>query len=127
MDVKEMSSLSLAFVGDAHFNYVTKEYLVRNSHAKPQQLQRLSTHYLSAKAQASFISYMIENELLSEKELDIYKRGRNAKTNNVPHNTDVQTYHMSTGFEALWGYLVLTEQKERLGQIWDIIKTIVGE
>ena len=59
--------------------------------------------------------------------MDIYKRGRNAKTNNVPKNTDVQTYHMSTGFEALWGYLYLSKNEERLGQLWDIIKTIVGE
>ncbi|MBR5796081.1 MAG: Mini-ribonuclease 3 [Erysipelotrichaceae bacterium] len=127
MDVKEMSSLSLAFVGDAHFGLTVKEYLVNKSDAKPQQLQKISTHYVSAKAQASFISYFMENEILTEKEMDIYKRGRNAKTNNVPKNTDVQTYHMSTGFEALWGYLYLSKNVERLGQLWDIIKTIVGE
>ena len=127
MDVKEMSSLSLAFVGDALFGLTVKEYLVNKSDAKPQQLQKISTHYVSAKAQASFISYFIENEILTEKEMDIYKRGRNAKTNNVPKNTDVQTYHMSTGFEALWGYLYLSKNEERLGQLWDIIKTIVGE
>ena len=110
MDVKEMSSLSLAFVGDAHFGLTVKEYLVNKSDAKPQQLQKISTHYVSAKAQASFISYFIENEILTEKEMDIYKRGRNAKTNNVPKNTDVQTYHMSTGAFprlALWGCILL--------------------
>ena len=127
MDVKEMSSLKLAFIGDAHFNYTAKDYLVRTTEVKPQLLQKLSTHYISAKAQASFINYLIEHEMLTEKELDVYKRGRNAKSHNAPKNTDVQTYHMSTGFEALWGYLVLTEQKDRLEQIWDIIKTIVGE
>lgn len=127
MDVKEMSSLKLAFIGDAHFNYTVKEHLVKTTKVKPQLLQKLSTHYLSAKAQASFIGYLLENELLTEKETDIYKRGRNAKSHSAPKNTDVQTYHMSTGFEALWGYLVLTEQKERLEQIWDIIKTLVGE
>ena len=127
MDVREMSSLQLAFIGDAHFNYTVKEHLVKVTQVKVQLLQKLSTHYLSAKAQASFIEYLIEHEVLTEKEIDIYKRGRNAKSRNAPKNTDVQTYHMSTGFEALWGYLVLTEQKDRLEQIWDIIKTIVGE
>lgn len=127
MEVKEMSSLSLAFVGDAHFGLTVKEYLVKTSDVKPQQLQKRSTHYVSAKAQACFVSYLIERELLSEQELDLYKRGRNAKTNNVPKNTDVQTYHMSTGFETLWGYWYLTGQKDRLRQIWDIIRTIVGE
>lgn len=127
MEVKEMSSLSLAFVGDAHFSLTVREYLVKKSEAKPQQLQKQSTHYVSAKAQASFVSYLLEQNMLSEKELDVYKRGRNAKTNNVPKNTDVQTYHMSTGFEALWGYWYLTGQQERLRQIWDMIKTIVGE
>ncbi|MDD6467253.1 MAG: ribonuclease III domain-containing protein [Erysipelotrichaceae bacterium] len=127
MEIKEISSLSLAFVGDAHFSLMVREYLVRKSNAKPQQLQRLSTHYVSAKAQAQLISYLLEQQLLSDEEIEIYKRGRNAKSGNVPKNTDVQTYHMSTGFEALWGYWYLTGQKERLTQIWDVIKTIVGE
>lgn len=127
MEIKGLSSLSLAFVGDAQFSLMVREYLVRKSNAKPQLLQRLSTHYVSAKAQAQFVSYLLEHELLSEEEVEIYKRGRNAKSGNVPKNTDVQTYHMSTGFEALWGYWYLTEQEERLRQTWDVIRTIVGE
>jgi len=127
MDIKEVSSLALAFVGDAHYSTKVREHLVRNTFERPNRLQRLSTRYVSAKAQASIMSELLNRELLTELEMDIYKRGRNAKSNSVPKNTDVQTYHISTGFEALWGYWYLSGEEKRLEQIWNIIKTIVEE
>jgi Uncharacterized protein conserved in bacteria len=127
MDIKEVSSLALAFVGDAHYSTKVREYLVRSTFERPNRLQRLSTRYVSAKAQASIMSELLNRELLTELEMDIYKRGRNAKSNSVPKNTDVQTYHISTGFEALWGYWYLSGEEKRLEQIWNIIKTIVEE
>jgi ribonuclease-3 family protein len=59
---------------------------------------------------------MNENSL-SEEEMAVVIRGRNAKSNTVPKNTDVQTYHYSTAFEALIGYLYLKDQKERLEEL----------
>ncbi len=60
---------------------------------------------------------MLERELLTEKELDIYKRGRNAKSHTKAKNTDVITYKMSTGFEAVMGYLHMTEDIDRLEEL----------
>ena len=70
-----------------------------------------------AKAQASLIEKMLEQELLTEKELDIYKRGRNANSHTKAKNTDVITYKMSTGFEAVMGYLHMTEDIARLEEL----------
>lgn len=68
----------------------------------------------SAKAQASLIQAMLEAQLLTEKEKDIYKRGRNTNSHTKAKNADVVTYRMSTGFEAIMGYLDMTGQTERL-------------
>ena len=67
--------------------------------------------------QASLIEKMLEQELLTEKELDIYKRGRNANSHTKAKNTDVITYKMSTGFEAVMGYLHMTEDIARLEEL----------
>ena len=74
-----------------------------------------SNKYVKAKAQADILS-KIENEL-TEKELEIVKRGRNAENHHLPKNATVQEYMYSTGFEALIGYLYLTKQDERLEEI----------
>ncbi|WP_373823107.1 Mini-ribonuclease 3, partial [Streptococcus ferus] len=79
----------------------------------------LATHYVSAKAQAMLITLMLEENLLTEKEQEIYKRGRNANANTKAKNTDIITYKMSTGFEAVIGYLHMTEQTERLEELID--------
>ena len=65
----------------------------------------------------SLIEKMLEQELLTEKELDIYKRGRNANSHTKAKNTDVITYKMSTGFEAVMGYLHMTEDIARLEEL----------
>ena len=86
---------------------------------KPNQLHRKATHYVSAKAQATLITKMLEAQLLTEKEEDIYRRGRNANSHTKAKNTDVVTYKMSTGFEAVMGYLHMTNQVERLEELID--------
>ena len=69
---------------------------------------------MSAKAQARLISLMLEEQVLTEKEEEIYKRGRNTNSHTKAKNADVVTYRMSTGFEAVMGYLHMTENLERL-------------
>lgn len=66
------------------------------------------------------LAYLLEQELLTEKEQDIVKKGRNTKSRSVPKNTDVLTYAHSTAFEALIGYLYLTEQFERLNEVVEL-------
>lgn len=126
MNVNEYSPLALAFIGDAHYNMIAKRYVIDHE-VKMDRMQRLTTKFVSAKAQARIMDYLIKNELLTEEELDYYKRGRNSKAHKPPKNTDVVTYHVSTGFETLWGYWYLNGDETRMRQIWDIIETMEGE
>lgn len=123
MKVEEYSPLTLAFIGDAHFNLTVKEYVI-TLEVKPDLLQKHSSRFVSANAQARFMEYLLKNDLLSEEEIEIYKRGRNTKAHKAPKNTDAITYHVSTGFECLWGYLYLKGRLDRIGQIWDIVRTM---
>ena len=123
MKAEEYSPLALAYIGDARYALQVKKHVI-DSEVKMDLMQKHANKYVSAKAQASIIDHFLENDLLSEREIDVYKRGRNSKAHKAPKNTDVVTYHKSTGFEALWGWLYVTGQSERLQQLWDCIRTL---
>ncbi|MBV7391443.1 MULTISPECIES: Mini-ribonuclease 3 [Enterococcus] len=126
-DYKQLNGLALAYVGDAIYETYIRDYLVRQGQTRPNKLHHMATHYVSAKAQAFLIEQMEAENMLSEEEAGIYRRGRNAKSYTSAKNTDIMTYRRSTGFEALMGYLHLLERKERLEELisWCIKK--VGE
>ncbi|WP_438263360.1 Mini-ribonuclease 3 [Streptococcus oralis] len=123
-DVNLINGIALAFEGDAVYSMYIRRHLIFQGLTKPNQLHREATKYVSAKAQANLISLMLEEGILTEKEEDIYKRGRNTNSHTKAKNADVVTYRMSTGFEAVMGYLHLTENMERLETIisWCIQK-----
>nr|WP_213086840.1 Mini-ribonuclease 3 [Streptococcus zalophi] len=112
-----INGIALAFEGDAVYSMYVRRHLIMTGQTKPNQLHRMATHYVSAKAQAMLINKLIDEKLLTDKEEDIYRRGRNATSNTKAKNTDVITYRMSTGFEAVIGYLHMTEQVERLEEL----------
>lgn len=117
-DARQLNPLVMAFVGDAVFELVVRTYLVSsNTELSAHKLHVKAISYVKAHAQSEFIK-KIEKDL-TEEELAIYKRGRNAKSATVPKNADVQEYRTATGFEALVGYLYLTNQEDRLLQIFD--------
>ncbi|KMY52574.1 ribonuclease III [Bacillus sp. FJAT-27231] len=118
-EAAQMNSLALAYMGDAIYEVYIRHHLLELGKVKPNQLHRGATHYVSAKAQATLLYRMIESGFLSEEELAIVKRGRNAKSGTIPKNTDVQTYRHSTAFEALIGMLFLTGEEQRLAEIID--------
>ena len=118
-DVNLINGIALAFEGDAVYSMYIRRHLIFQGLTKPNQLHREATKYVSAKAQANLISLMIEEGILTEKEEDIYKRGRNANSHTKAKNTDIVTYRMSTGFEAVMGYLHMTEAVERLEELID--------
>lgn len=124
-EFKLLNGLALAYVGDAIYEIYIRDYLIRQGQTKPNMLHRQATTYVSAKAQSYLMKEMLKAELLTEEETVIYKRGRNAKSHTSAKNADITTYRVSTGFEALFGYLHLTEQKTRLEELvqW-CIKTI---
>ena len=123
-DVNLINGIALAFEGDAVYSMYIRRHLIFQCLTKPNQLHREATKYVSAKAQANLISLMLEEGILTEKEEDIYKRGRNANSHTKAKNTDIVTYRMSTGFEAVMGYLHMTEAIERLEELigWCIRK-----
>ena len=116
MNVLEVSSLALAYLGDSIYESYIREYLIRgNCNKKVNDLHKAAIKYSNAKAQASIIHNMMEE--FSEEEMRIYKRGRNQKSHTSPKNADIIDYKCATGFEALVGYLYLSEEKERLEYI----------
>lgn len=124
--MKDYSNLVLAYIGDAHYSLTVKRYLI-DREVRMEALQKSCNNYVSAYSQAKAMEYLLENNLLDDEEIEVYKRGRNSKSHKAPKNTDAVTYHVSTGFETLWGYLYVNDRLDRLEQIWNIIRTLGGE
>jgi ribonuclease-3 family protein len=117
VDPKQLNSLALAYMGDAIFETYVRRHLLQSGKVRPNQLHREGTRYVSAKAQCAILFKMLDEGRLTEEEAAIVMRGRNAKSQTVPKNTDVQTYRYSTAFEALMGYLFLMEKTDRLEEL----------
>lgn len=119
MSPNECSGRTLAFLGDAVWSMYVRQSLIINGQGKGSQLQKLSIAYVSAKAQAHIYEKLHEEGFFTEEEEEIYRRGRNANGGAVPKSTDVQTYRMSTGFEAVIGALKLNGDDRRIEEIWE--------
>lgn len=118
-NINEMNSLVLAYIGDAVFEVFIRGYLVKeNKNIVVQKLHKKGISYVKAKAQSDFIKRIMDQ--LSEEEVRVFKRGRNAKSGTVPKNADIQDYRNATGLEALIGFLYLTESYERLNRILEM-------
>lgn len=121
MDVNLINVMALAYLGDAVYEVYIRDYLINSGLAKVEELQKEAVKYVSAKSQCKILSYLIDNNLLNEVELDVVKRGRNYKRTTHPKNTDILTYKMSSGFEALIGYLHIKNDVNRLNEIMNYI------
>ena len=117
VDVKQLNSLALAYIGDAVYEIYVRHHLLEKGTVRPNQLHRAATSFVSAKGQAKVIREMLAIDFLPDEEIAVVKRGRNAKSGTVPKNTDVQTYRYATAFEALIGYHYLLKNEERLNTI----------
>lgn len=115
MDVKEVNVKTLAYIGDVVYELYIRKHVISNSHEQVNKLHKKTVKYVSAKAQAKVVDNLAEE--LTDCEKDIIRRGRNAEANTVPKNTDVITYKIATGFEALIGYLYLSGDETRLEHI----------
>lgn len=114
---RNLSPVTLAFVGDAVYSLYVREKLVLSTDYKTGELQKLTSSRVSAHGQSGLLERLIP--LFTEEETDIYKRGRNAKKSTKSKNASVAEYNRSTGFEAVIGYLYLTGQYERIAQLLD--------
>lgn len=118
MDKNKLNALNpvvLAFVGDAVYSLFVRERLVFTSDGKPAALNELAVKEVKATAQAEFVKEVMP--FLTEEELAVYKRARNAKKTTRAKSASVAEYNASTGFEAVLGYLYLIGATERLNYI----------
>lgn len=120
-DVKpnELSPLTLAFIGDTVFDLLVREDLICTANRPANDLHNLAVKKVKASAQAEFIEKLLPE--LTEKEVAVFKRGRNAKVGHLPKNASHSDYHAATGFEALIGYLYLSDEIERITELFKII------
>lgn len=122
MDVNTINIIALAYLGDSIYEVYIRESLIKKGIAKVEDLTKVATNYVSAKGQATILKELIDKSFFTEEELDIIKRGRNYKRSSHPKHTDVITYKYSTGFEALIGYLYLSNNHKRLTEILNQIE-----
>ncbi|MCT6840773.1 Mini-ribonuclease 3 [Lactobacillus mellis] len=127
-DYQQFNGLTLAYLGDAVWEVFVRDHLLANGLTKVNLLQKRATHFVSAKAQAALIELMRQDHFWTETEADVFRRGRNAKAKTHAKNTSVQTYNISTGFEAIFGYLQISEQHQRLQELaaWCIQQVEMG-
>lgn len=115
-DIMMLSPLQLAYIGDSVYELLIRTYLL-DKNLNVNQLHKTTIKYVKAKAQSELI-HKVES-LLTEEEKSYVKKGRNTKTNSSPKNADILDYKYATGFECLFGYLYLSNQDERLVEIFN--------
>lgn len=123
-NINNINTAALAYMGDAVYEQAVRENLIKRGIYDTNRLHREATSFVSAFAQAGIIKEMFDE--LDEREKALVKRARNRKTSTKAKNADIVTYKWATAFEALVGYLYLTEQNERLIWVIDSAVKIAG-
>lgn len=118
-DINRISMLGLAHIGDSVYELLVRTMLCLQGHQSVTELHRLTVSYVNAPAQAQAAEKLLP--LLDQQELSVYKRGRNCKVNSVPHNASLGQYHAATGLEALFGWLYLKGERERIDFLFSVI------
>jgi len=117
------NSLSLAYVGDAVYELLVREYLLESGLAVSGSMHKRAKDFVSAHAQSELLEKL--SDILTDDEKAVVRRGRNAKSHSHPKNADLSEYHTATGFEALWGYLYPSGDNGRITELFNIIKQSV--
>jgi len=114
-----MNPVVLAYMGDAVFELMVRQYLISLPNHKPHHLHREATKHVSAKAQRLWLERL--QPLLSEEEADIVRRGRNTKSGAPPKNADPADYRQATALESLFGYLFYEGRMARIKELFDAV------
>ena len=114
VDVQTTSPLILAYIGDCLYDLAVREYVVSNFPGVVNAVNQKKTTFVCAHAQSEIMGFLIGQGVLTDEEMSVYRRGRNQTSATHSKNSSIQEYRRATGFEALIGYLYLTEQYERM-------------
>ena len=124
--VNSIGILSLAFMGDAIYEDRVRSHVIRQCPTmKVNELHKEAVKFVKASAQAKAVLDLIREEVLSESEITVVKRGRNHASNS-PKNADMVEYKYATGFEALLGYLYFIDSPDRMDEIIDKSISIIN-
>lgn len=116
-EIDKMNTSTLAYLGDAVFEVIVREKIVRERPGDAGRAHHTAVRYVSAAGQAQAAKAMLAGGFLTEEEEHIYKRARNHRAMSRPQNADPKEYKIATGFEALLGYLYLSDDRQRLREI----------
>lgn len=119
MDYSQYGALALAYMGDCVYEIKIREFLMRQANMPVNMLHRKAKGYVSAAAQSGFADKILP--LLTQEEEGVFHRGRNAKPHTTPKNMTLADYKKATGLEALFGFLYLSGNMERIDQFIEII------
>ncbi|MCR4614877.1 MAG: ribonuclease III [Clostridiales bacterium] len=122
---KLLSPLTLAFIGDSVFELMMREYYVKQANRPVKALHSLSADHVCANAQSQAAEIIIP--MLTEEEQAVFRRGRNAHTSHTPKSSTEQDYHKATGLEALFGFLYLNGEAERIAELFGVITDAIEE
>lgn len=118
-DIRAISSLGLAHLGDGVFELMVRSWLCLHGKATSKGLHRAAVHYVAAPAQARAVEKILP--ILEEAEQDVFRRGRNTSPHSVPQNASRADYQAATGLEALFGWLWLQGRTDRLNQLFAVM------
>ena len=124
---EQMQALALAYIGDSIYDIMSREYVMKNHLGKINDLHRTVSTLVSARAQASFMKDILENNILTDIEESIYIRGKHQKNNSTAKNASIMEYKLATGLEAVFGYLYLEKNFERLEEMFNYIINLYEE
>ena len=116
-EIRKLNTNTLAYLGDAVFEVIVREKIVREKPGDSNRSHHTAVRYVSSAGQAKAAKTMIGSGFLTEEEEQIYKRARNHRTMSRPQHADPKDYKIATGFEALLGFLYLSDERERLREI----------
>ena len=118
-DIENTNTLNLAFIGDAVWTLMVRDFFCEKTNFKNNNLHKLTTKYVKATYQAKALEQI--GELLTDFEKDLARRARNTKMNTTSKNASLAEYKKATGFEAILGYLYLSKNFDRIKLIFDIL------
>ena len=114
----QLNPVALAFVGDTVYSLYVRERLALSGCGKVSQLQKVAAQVVSAKGQSEFLDKLLPN--FTEEEAEIFRRGKNSSHLNAPKSASLLEYKIATGFEAVFGYLKLAKNEDRLLSLFSL-------